>query len=209
MKLHLIRHGQTVTSGRTFAGRRDVALTVLGRAEAEAVARQLAARPIALVLTSPLSRTVDTARPLAERLGLAAIADPALLEFDFGDYEGRGKPALGLSLRKAHARDPVPGGESLFDVWNRAGEVLARRATPDLSGAEIAVVGHFWINRMLYGRARGLDFETACRTREYRPGTGSVTTVEVALSGLVAARESRGAERDAGPRAPPVGQKRP
>ena len=171
MKLHLIRHGETVTSGRTYAGRSDVPLTDHGRAQALDIADGLASEPVSFLLTSPLSRAVKTAEPLARRLGLTPIETAALTEIDFGDHEGRDKSALGLNLRKSHAETPVPGGESLRDVWGRAGAVAQLlMARPD---AVSAVVGHFWINRLLWGRLNGLSFDEACKNRDYRPRTGS------------------------------------
>jgi probable phosphoglycerate mutase len=181
--LHLIRHGETVTSGRTYAGRSDVALNEKGHAQALAVTRQLRNRPITLIAASPSSRARATARPLAEALSLKPLILSDLQEFDFGKMEGRPKETLGLKLCKTHARDPGPGGESLLDVWNRAASVLAAlRAEGMPEETEVAVVGHFWINRMIYGRATGLSFDSACRSRHYRPATGSVVTL-VASSG--------------------------
>ena len=182
MKLHLIRHGETVTSGRTYAGRSDVALTETGHAQARAISRHLETRPIALIAASPSARARDTAQPLAEALGLDPVVLPDLLEFDFGDLEGQPKAALGLKLRKTHARAPVPGGESLLDVWIRAERVLsALHAAVTSTETEVAVVGHFWINRMIHGRATGLSFDAACRSRRYRPQTGSVVTLDASL----------------------------
>lgn len=171
MNLFLIRHGETVTSGRTYAGRSDVPLTPLGHQQAGDLAERLASQQVSFILTSPLMRAVETAQPLARQFDLTPVETPALMEIDFGDYEGQDKSSLGLSLRKNHAETPVPGGESLRDVWDRAAEVarlLAGRREP-----VGAVVGHFWINRLLWGVLGGLSFEAACRNRDYRPRTGS------------------------------------
>lgn len=139
-----------------------------------ALARDLRDRPISLILSSPLSRAIDTAIPLSVALGIGIQTDPRLKEFDFGAYEGRSKKALGLSLRKSHAHVPVPGGEALIDVWNRAGLAIdALLQCRDAGDGEIVIFGHFWINRMLYGHAKRLDFDAACRSRDYRPETGS------------------------------------
>ena len=171
MKLFLIRHGETITSGQTYAGRSDVPLTAHGRAQAIEVANDLSSEAISIILTSPLSRALETARPLARQLCLTPIETPTLMEFDFGDYEGRDKSSLGLNLRKNHAQTPVPGGESLYDVGDRAGEVA--RFLTNRREAVGAVVGHFWINRLLWGRLNGLSFDAACKDRTYRPRTGS------------------------------------
>lgn len=177
MILYLIRHGETVTSGNTYAGRSDVALTAHGHAQAHRLVQRFGQRPLSTVLCSPLVRAVDTARPIAQAHGLELQIDPALMEFDFGIFEGADKGKLGLSLRKDHAEIPVPGGESLRDVWHRAGVALDRvRAFPM---GDCAIVGHFWINRLIHGRVRGLTFDAACRARDYRPATGSCVTVRL------------------------------
>lgn len=178
MTLFLIRHGETVSSRKTYAGRSDVALNSHGRSQAQIIAQHLANQPISHILSSPLSRAVDTARPLALVRDLNPAVEPLLMEFDFGDYEGRSKQSLGLTLRKTHAYVPVPGGESLIDVWNRAGKVLDRLSIHGTdSPCSIAVVGHFWINRMIWGQINGLNFEATCRSRFYRPETGSILTL--------------------------------
>lgn len=177
MKLFLIRHGETVTSGRTYAGRSDVPLTAHGHDQAQVIADQLAQEELSFIMTSPLARAVDTARPLARRLCIAPVQTVALMEIDFGEYEGRDKSNLGLSLRKTHAVTPMPGGESLSDVWERAAEVA--RMLAGRSEAAGAVVGHFWINRLLWGRLNGLSFEATCKSRDYRPRTGSCEVLQL------------------------------
>ena len=184
MRVHLIRHGETVTSGKTYAGRRDVALSERGREQAKEIARDLSGCPIGLILTSPLSRAKETARPLANALSLDPVEEPALMEIDFGRYEGRPKRDLGLKLRETHAFASLPGGESLFDVWERAGHVLWLLESAGLpGGTQAAVFGHFWINRLLFGRAGQLDFDKACRSRGYRPSTGSVCAFDCRKTG--------------------------
>ncbi len=84
----LVRHGETEWSrdGR-HTGRTDIPLTERGRLQAQAVGAALGGREFALVLTSPLSRAAETCR-------LAGFGDRAerrdeLMEWDYGDYEGR------------------------------------------------------------------------------------------------------------------------
>ena len=178
MKVLLIRHGETTTSGRSYAGRSEVPLTPRGHAQAARLAEDLSETPVTHVLVSPLSRAIDTASPLARRHGLVPCVTPALSEIDFGVLEGREKEALGPNLRKAYAFTPIPGGEALADVWARAGEVIDLvPANPD---AVCAIVGHFWINRLLWGRLNGLCFEASCANRDYRPATGSWVMLDVA-----------------------------
>ncbi|MCI5112124.1 MAG: histidine phosphatase family protein [Marivita sp.] len=170
MRVILIRHGETTTSGHSYAGRSNVPLTPRGHEQAARIAEDLSGLPLTHIFVSSLSRSIDTARPLARQHGLDLRVTPSLVEIDFGVLEGREKGALGVSLRKAHAYRPIPGGEALCDVWDRAGAVI--RGLPHAPDAISAVVGHFWINRLIWGRLHGLSFEAACASRAYRPATG-------------------------------------
>lgn len=86
----LVRHASTEWTGRRWLGRRDLPLSVDGRAEAAALAGSLG--PIVpsgtIVVASPARRAIETAAPLAERLGTAVACDPDLREVDVGRLEG-------------------------------------------------------------------------------------------------------------------------
>ena len=148
----LLRHGQTLMSAeRRYSGRGDVALTELGRAQAEAAARRIAktdgvdaATPI---VASPLSRTLATARAVAAETGGEVITNAGLIETDFGAWEGLTFAEAAQRDPELHARwlsdpsVPAPGGES-FDVVHRRvrkarDELLAR-----FGGRTLIVVSH-------------------------------------------------------------------
>lgn len=178
MKVFLVRHGETVTSGKSYAGRLDVPLNEAGKLQAQSLAADLAEQSITKIISSPLSRAMDTAKPLADARGLRTIQLPDLMEFDFGHFEGQSKAALALKLRKAHAERKVPGGESLRDAWVRAGRVQQRLASfAERQNGVCVIIGHFWINRFVWGRLSGLEFNEACRSRDYRPKTGSIIQI--------------------------------
>lgn len=91
MRLLLLRHGQT--HGNT-AGALDTAvpgleLTDLGRRQAEAAARALAGRGVDRIYVSPLTRTHQTAAPLARRLGVEPRQLDGVREISAGDFEMR------------------------------------------------------------------------------------------------------------------------
>ncbi len=145
-QIWLVRHGETDwTLGGRHTGRTDIPLTAAGRRQAEALGRHLAARPFALVLTSPLARARETCR-LAGYESLAQIADD-LREWDYGVYEGRTTAAIqamepGWSIWTS----PIPGGESLEQVGGRARHVIDRAL---VAGGEVALFGHGHILRIL------------------------------------------------------------
>jgi probable phosphoglycerate mutase len=86
----LLRHGATELSGeRRFAGRGDAALTKEGRKQARLAASRLAAGSgIDVVVSSPLQRARHTAEAVAEATGAPLLVEDALVEADFGAWEG-------------------------------------------------------------------------------------------------------------------------
>ena len=116
----LARHGETEwsRSGR-HTGRTDIPLTDEGRRQAEALRPALAELEPALVLTSPLSRAAETCRLAG--LGDVAVEEPALMEWDYGDYEG-------LTSDQIHQERP---GWNVFEDGAVGGE------TPDQVAARV------------------------------------------------------------------------
>jgi probable phosphoglycerate mutase len=148
-----VRHGETDWSraGR-HTGRTDEPLNERGRQRARALAEKLAGRRFALVLTSPLSRALETCRLAG--LGDQAQVEPDLMEWDYGEYEGRTTPEIrterpGWSLWS----DGVVGGETSAEVGARADRVIAKVEGVD---GDVAVFAHGHILRVLAARYIGL-----------------------------------------------------
>ncbi|TDV03524.1 histidine phosphatase family protein [Paraburkholderia caballeronis] len=147
-EIWLIRHGETEWSrSGQHTGRTDVPLTERGRAQALALAPVLAAQHFDAVLSSPLTRALDTCRLAG--LGDAAEPEPALLEWDYGQYEGLTTPQIraqqpGWTVWSA----PVPQGESLEQVQARAQSLVGRLlAMP----GRVALFSHAHFLRALAG----------------------------------------------------------
>ena len=122
----LVRHGETdwARLGK-HTGRTDIPLTQLGRAQATAVAAKLVGHRFALVLSSPLSRALDTARLAGYAKRVETTDD--LLEWDYGTDEGRTTPEIRLERPGWSIWDDGPrGGESIGDVATRVDRVIAR-----------------------------------------------------------------------------------
>jgi ribonuclease H / adenosylcobalamin/alpha-ribazole phosphatase len=145
----LLRHGQTALSAqRRFAGRGDIPLTDLGLEQAAAAAAALARRGgIDLVVTSPLRRTLETARAVADAAGVPMSVDEALVETDFGSWEGM---TFGEVMARwpheiaAWMADPEvapPGGESFAEVGVRVNAALDRLLSA-AAGQTVVVVSH-------------------------------------------------------------------
>jgi probable phosphoglycerate mutase len=145
----LVRHGRTEWSaaGR-HTGRTDVSLDEVGRAEAKAVADRLSCLHIDRVLSSPLSRALDTAR-LAGYGDRVDVRDE-LVEWDYGDFEGHTTTDIRLGVPGWTIWDgPVPGGETLGQVGARVDRVLDEIAN---SGLTVAVFAHGHVLRVMGAR---------------------------------------------------------
>jgi broad specificity phosphatase PhoE len=123
-RLYVARHGETEWNyeGR-YQGRRESQLSALGQRQAGALAEALAESGSRRVISSPLSRCVDTAAEVARRLGVDLETDERLLEIAHGTWEGqlrdeieRSDSARMAAWRSAPDTVAFDGGESLADV---------------------------------------------------------------------------------------------
>jgi probable phosphoglycerate mutase len=151
-RLLLLRHGQTEMSAqRRYCGRADPELTELGIAQVKAVAAGIRAvhgtEAVAAALSSPLRRARQTAEPVAEVLGAALDLHEALVETDFGAWDG-------LTFAEARERDPElhgrwlgdetvppPGGESFARVGQRVA-ALRDELVAGYPGQTLLLVSH-------------------------------------------------------------------
>jgi broad specificity phosphatase PhoE len=150
----LLRHGQTAWSkeGR-HTGRSDIPLTDAGADQARAAGERLAGVAVDGVLVSPLIRARQTCE-LAGRADGAAV-EPALVEWDYGAYEGRTSAEIraerpGWSLW----RDGCPEGEDVAAVGARVDPVVRRCLEQPASWL---VVAHGHLLRVFAARWCGLD----------------------------------------------------
>jgi probable phosphoglycerate mutase len=149
----LIRHGASADAipGQPFPlsdGHGDPPLSPVGEQQARAVAERLGGEPLAGLFVTGLARTVQTAAPLAERLGgVEPEVVPELREVMLGDWEG------GEFRIRVHDRDPlamralaeerwdvIPGAESMDGLAARvrAGVLsIVERVGPDASAAAV------------------------------------------------------------------------
>ncbi len=156
-RLLLLRHAPTAWNalGR-YQGRSDQPLSTAGQATAAAWRLPGLARDWP-VLTSPLQR----ARQTAAAMGLAASVEPALIEMDWGQWEGRTleeiavEEAAGLAANEARGLDfQPPGGESPRQVMARLRPWLAGLAG---QGDRVGVT-HKGVLRALLALATGWNF---------------------------------------------------
>jgi len=144
--VHLVRHGQTPTTGSVLPGRaKGLNLAEQGHTQAEAVGERLAGlKSVDAVYASPLERTRQTATPIAKRRGLKVVVERGLLECDFGDWTGRNlKDLMKLPEWSTVQRYPsgfrFPGGESFAEMSTRITGAIAKLVALHPGGTVVAV----------------------------------------------------------------------
>jgi broad specificity phosphatase PhoE len=158
LELYLVRHGETEWSrARRHTGRTDLPLSPVGEAEARAFGDHLRGLEVDRVLSSPLARALTTAK-------LAGFGDrversDALLEFDYGEYEGLTTPEIraerpGWDL----FRDGCPGGETVGTAADRVRPLVAELAA---SEGRTILFSHGHLLRILTACYLGLSPEVA------------------------------------------------
>ena len=162
--LWLLRHPrpEAEAEGRCY-GSRDWKLSETGVRQAHAVAKFLAAEPLAAVYTSPRQRCREAARILAAGRHCPIETLDALRELDFGEFEGRRYEeiaALYPDLYRQWMEQPTtvrfPGGESFPDMCVRVA-TAARGLRARHAGQTIALVTHGGAIRILLAEALGME----------------------------------------------------
>ncbi len=141
--LYLARHGRTaLNASGVLRGRLDPDLDAVGRQEARRLGDALASSGITTVVSSPLSRAVQTAEAIASPLGITVRVDPRLVDRDYGRWAGS-------SIEEIEAEwgsvDDAPGVEPATEVRARGLEVLEELRREDR--ATCVVVSHDALNR--------------------------------------------------------------
>jgi probable phosphoglycerate mutase len=198
-RLVLVRHGETEWSrdGR-HTSRTDLVLTARGREEAVALGDRLRPWRFALVLVSPLARAMETCR-LAGYGEIAERRDD-LMEWDYGDYEGR--TTIDIRIERpgwSLWTDGAPGGETARDVGERADRIVGEVRA---ASGDTAVFAHGHLLRVLAARWVALP-PVEGRILALAPATTSVLGFERETPVIVRWNQGVAAEPPAlqGPRA--------
>jgi 2,3-bisphosphoglycerate-dependent phosphoglycerate mutase len=143
----LIRHADVHNPDRIVYGHLSNGLSPLGRAQAEAVGRNLRERGVARIVHSPLPRAVQTAQLIQSQLpeSVPLIPEPDLREAEFGRYL-QGVPYWQIPMRRplwfVHKarRGLLPGDESVVQMGERVLAVVHRVAAahPDQLSAFVS-----------------------------------------------------------------------
>lgn len=175
VRLLLVRHGvsafteQGILDGR---GGADPALSPRGRAQADAVAAELASRlapsvsPVRVV-SSGLARAQQTADAIAAALGVARQEDARWDEQAFGEFDGKPLRELISAHRELFMRlrtDPdaaAPGGENHHQLQERVVAAVRDAIADAPAGATVVVATHRKPIMVVLQDVLGLTIEAA------------------------------------------------
>ncbi|HJX70200.1 MAG TPA: histidine phosphatase family protein [Dehalococcoidia bacterium] len=181
MRLILVRHGETSWNqeGRIQGCRSDTELSERGKEQIRKVAQALRGQSITAIYSSPLRRAMDTAKAIAQALGLEVKVIPELRELDIGELEGLVEKELKGRYRefweKWRGGNPslhMPGGESLEELQRRAWQAI-ECIVGEHPDEVVAVTSHLFTNLTIICQALGLDLRYMRRLRQ------NVTAIDI------------------------------
>src|SRR5437763_5339640 len=163
-RLLLVRHGETALSAEDrFAGSTDVPLGPNGRVQAEKLAQRLRSCSVVAVYASPKQRALETARIIAERVGLPVITRDGLREIDHGHWEGMRRTDVEAQFPdefSCWSEDPYTfaprGGETGVQVVARALPTVREIVTAH-PGESVLIVSHKATIRLIVASLLGFD----------------------------------------------------
>jgi len=168
---YLLRHGETdYHAAQRLLGRKDIGLNEKGKEQARRAAGFFAELKLTAVYSSPLSRCMETALPVAESQGLEIEVVQGLIEVDMGEWDGRSVKELFSEegeLVGAWMRNPssvaIPGGEDFGVVKERVmratREITARHPGED----RVLIVAHGGPIRGILCEALKMDLDDMLR----------------------------------------------
>jgi broad specificity phosphatase PhoE len=153
VNVFVIRHGETAWSlSGQHTGTTDIPLTDNGRRLARRLRPMLAKEMFARVFVSPMGRARETCELAG--LGTAAVIDPNLVEWNYGEYEGlTPKQIQERAPGWLIFRDGCPGGESPEQIGARVDRAIARARTAE---GDVALFAHGHVLRVFVARWIGL-----------------------------------------------------
>lgn len=159
MMLYIIRHGETEWNKvKRLQGQTDIPLAEEGIRLARETGEGMRDLPIDLVISSPLTRAVQTAQLLTQGRDVPIVTDERITEISFGEWEGESILDSGVlppDFRRLFYEDPLhcmcpPGGETFDEVRQRTGEFYRSLvANPDYADKSILISTHGAASRCL------------------------------------------------------------
>lgn len=164
LKLYLLRHGETTYSrSGGYCGDLDPELTPEGMQMAESFASTYKALPWKAVFISPMKRTIATAKPLCDAVGLEMQLRDGLKEIRYGEWEGQTQEFVKDHYADDYVRwltepawNPPTGGETAVQIASRSSLVIAEIEAMYSEG-NVLVVSHKATIRIILCNLLGID----------------------------------------------------
>ena len=169
-RILLVRHAPIPETGVRLTGRiPGISLAEEGLEAAGATADTLAELEIAAVYSSPIDRTIETARILAHPHQLSPILEPGITEIDFGAWTGQTleelrRTDLWETVQRRPSQVRFPDGESFAGAQMRAVKAIERIAREHADGIAVAV-SHSDVIKLVLSRFLGQPLDHFQRLR--------------------------------------------
>ena len=183
MKLILIRHGETYWNKerRIQGGSSDTELSEVGLKQASLLTSFLKGENVAVIVSSPLKRALDTAKAIASQHKINVEVDNRLKEIEVGEMEGLPASSLSTSFSQYLMRGwqkgesgRLPGGESYIELQQRSWACIEGLLTVYKDRTAV-VVSHYFVILAIIFKALGLQLDYLPK---FRLGTGGVSIIE-------------------------------
>lgn len=176
----LIRHGENSwTESHRLAGRTaGVYLNDYGRQQAQALGQRLVTTHLDAIYASPLERTQETAHAIADLRSQAVIANPDILEVDYGSWTGEAIKTLAKedawkTVQFYPSGAAFPNGETMYAMQVRMVQAI-NKLVEKHPQQTIAIVGHADLIKAAVAHYLGVHLDLFQRIVI---STASITTV--------------------------------
>ncbi|MGC8981754.1 MAG: class I tRNA ligase family protein [Minisyncoccia bacterium] len=178
-----LRHGEAISNRKnlisSYPEKFFNPLTENGIKKIEEVVKKIKKYKIDLIISSPLLRTLETARIISEKLNIPIITDFRLREIDFGTLNGKKVSDYHNftgSIYEKYFRTP-PEGENLEDVKKRMISVILD-LEDKYEGKNILIVSHELPLRVLFGEMLALSKREVEKRNDLKLEPGELKEVE-------------------------------
>lgn len=184
LRLILVRHGETAANSRgIYQGQTlDVGLTSCGKNQARILKQEIGNFKPDAIFASPLKRTLQTAKIIADGQKTLVKVDGRLQEICHGNWEGKAKEDVCLNypeLFKLWKTKPslaqMEKGENCYQVADRVMRFL-QDLVRDYKNRTVLIVGHDLVLRILITIALNLAFGNIWK---FQLDNGGLTLIEM------------------------------
>jgi phosphoserine phosphatase len=182
-RILLIRHGETDWNRiRRFQGRSNLPLNQNGKDQAHALALALEDESLTAIYSSPLIRTLETARLIKVfHPSIPLFEEEGLVEMNLGEFEGMEAqhwaaeyPDFLRTWQETPASVTMPGGESLQEVQTRTIGTLERITKLYPTESTLLLCSHNFVNLTMLCYALRVPLD---RFREVRQETAALNVL--------------------------------